>query len=78
MIRVEHLIFCVQLVDKFQGGCIPIHVEFEAHEALPIGRMSCTESSSQSRDESSSSVMKLWSTTTRPSPTSSGVGGSCL
>ena len=37
MIRVEHLIFCVQLVDEFQGGCIPIHVDFETHEALSIG-----------------------------------------
>ena len=37
MIRVEHLICCVQLVDQFQCRCIPIHVEFEAHEALPIG-----------------------------------------
>ncbi|MDO6353081.1 hypothetical protein Q3Y53_11060 [Synechococcus sp. YX-04-1] len=37
MIRIEHLVFCVQLVDKFQRRCIPIHVEFEAHEALSIG-----------------------------------------
>ena len=36
MIRVEHQIFCVQLVDKCQRRCIPIHVEFEAYETLPI------------------------------------------
>ena len=31
MIRVEHLVCCVQLVDKFQCRGIPIHVELEAH-----------------------------------------------